>query len=69
YLLGFCGFGALLAWSWFHSGTAALEYNDVTQDLRLPTAWLYFGATGCAVVLAVRSALCALRFMRREEVT
>lgn len=66
YLLGFCAFGALLAYGWYQSGAGALEYGEVTQDLRIPMAWPYFGAAACALVLALRSALCAVRFMRGE---
>lgn len=61
YLLGFCGFGVILAFGWYGSGMGALEYDEVTQDLALPMAPLYFAAAACATVLAVRSFICAIR--------
>lgn len=61
YLLGFCAFGAMLAYGWYGSGMGALDYDEVTQDLAIPMAPLYFAAAACAAVLSVRSLICAFR--------
>src|SRR5690625_1317644 len=61
YLLGFCGFGAVLAHGWYSSGLIAQRSGVTTQDLGVPMAPLLFAAAACAAVLAVRSFICALR--------
>ncbi|HEX5513081.1 MAG TPA: TRAP transporter small permease subunit [Gammaproteobacteria bacterium] len=61
YLLGFCGFGVVLAYGWYGGGVAALRNGETTQDLGIPMAPLLFAAAACAAVLAVRSFICAVR--------
>lgn len=61
YLVGFCGFGLILAFGWFASGQAALSHRETTQDLGIPMAPIYFAAALCAVLLAGRSLVCAIR--------
>lgn len=61
YLLGFCSFGAVLAYGWYSSALIAQRSGETTQDLGIPMAPLLFAAAACAAVLALRSLLCALR--------
>lgn len=67
YLLGFCGFGVLLAVGWYGGGLSALRYGEMTQDLSIPIAPLYFAAAACAVLLALRSLVCAVRAFAGRE--
>lgn len=66
YLLGFTVFGVILAWGWYDSAIVALQNREITQDLGIPMAPMLFAATACAVILAIRSLLCAVRALAGE---
>jgi hypothetical protein len=45
---------------------AARQSGVVTQDLGMPMAPILFAAAACALILAVRSLLCAIRTLAGE---
>lgn len=61
YLIGFLAFGVILAIGWYKSGMAAMSHGETTQDLKIPKGPIYFGAGVCALVLAARALVCAVR--------
>lgn len=60
YLLGFALLGGVLCKGLIDAAIAAEQHGEVTQDLRLPMAPIYYTAAAISLVMGVRSLLCGL---------
>lgn len=67
YALGFAGLGAGLTWRLALSAARVMETGAVSQDLRLPLAWVYGPAAAATAVLAWRALLLAWRRARGRD--
>ncbi|SDL39776.1 TRAP-type C4-dicarboxylate transport system, small permease component [Modicisalibacter muralis] len=60
YLLGFVALGAVLCMGLWQSALSAAAHGEITQDLRLPMAPIYYVASGLCALLGVRCLLHAV---------